>query len=229
MLNKIQNINKKLNGTLLKNLEISYQDQNNLLKIIKIDYLIISQYKILIFKDLSGKRLKNMDILNHIWELRDSKKILKHIYLKTLNPLLKISKTINFHIIVDHSYSSKFNIFNILVSNKNINAVIYSALYIKILNKLNKTLYSENNLIQKLTSDKLILIKKFRGVDTLEDFVLRKSKTLNIQPQNILTKREILDIKKNNPKNLIELSQIKGIGKKKLSEYGEDILRILNA
>ena len=61
----------------------------------------------------------------------------------------------------------------------------------------------------------------------LKNFINEKSITQNKEPFLILTNAVINELIINRPKTLEELEKIKGIGPKKIKEYGEEIINII--
>ena len=65
--------------------------------------------------------------------------------------------------------------------------------------------------------------------EKLKEFRKQKAEQDSIELYHVLTNSEIIEIVKTNPKNLQELSQIKGFNySKRYEKYGQDIIDLLN-
>ena len=77
------------------------------------------------------------------------------------------------------------------------------------------------NPIEYLTEDEKELYK------ILKEWRAGEAQLLGYPPYIIASNQLLADIAKTNPKNIEELSQLKGMGKRKVRDYGEEILLIL--
>jgi len=77
------------------------------------------------------------------------------------------------------------------------------------------------NPIEYLTEDEKELYK------ILKEWRVGEAQLLGYPPYIIASNQLLADIAKTNPKNIEELSQLKGMGKRKIRDYGEEILLIL--
>ena len=77
------------------------------------------------------------------------------------------------------------------------------------------------NPIEYLTEDERELYK------ILKEWRAGEAQLLGYPPYIIASNQLLADIAKSNPKNIEELSQLKGMGKRKIKDYGEEILLIL--
>ena len=77
------------------------------------------------------------------------------------------------------------------------------------------------NPIEYLTEDEKELYK------ILKEWRAGEAQLLGYPPYIIASNQLLADIAKTNPKNIEELSQLKGMGKRKIRDYGEEILLIL--
>lgn len=73
-----------------------------------------------------------------------------------------------------------------------------------------------------LNETQMIIFNELRG------WRLEKSKEKGIPKYLIFTNSQLKDIVKNKPENKTEMKNIYGIGSKKITEYAEDVLAILN-
>ncbi len=77
------------------------------------------------------------------------------------------------------------------------------------------------NHMEYLTEDERELYK------ILKEWRAGEAQLLGYPPYIIASNQLLVDIVKNNPKSTEELSQLKGMGKRKVRDYGEEILLIL--
>ena len=77
------------------------------------------------------------------------------------------------------------------------------------------------NYMEYLTEDEVELYK------ILKEWRAGEAQLLGYPPYIIASNQLLANIAKNNPKNMEELSQLKGMGKRKIRDYGEEILLIL--
>ena len=77
------------------------------------------------------------------------------------------------------------------------------------------------NYIEYLTEDEMELYK------ILKEWRAGEAQLLGYPPYIIASNQLLANIAKTNPKNMEELSQLKGMGKRKIRDYGEEILLIL--
>ena len=68
-----------------------------------------------------------------------------------------------------------------------------------------------------------------KRINGLKEWRRQKSKELHMTPYLILSNRTIMDLAREKPKKLDELSLIDGIGEKKLELYGREILKTISA
>ena len=87
--------------------------------------------------------------------------------------------------------------------------------------------YIETNKNNKDIHEKVININT-NILDKLKEYRMKISKEKDIPCYRILTNETIINISSNIPSDKSELLSIKGIGKKTLELYGEDILRIID-
>ena len=77
------------------------------------------------------------------------------------------------------------------------------------------------NYMEYLTKDEMELYK------ILKEWRAGEAQLLGYPPYIIASNQLLSDIVKTNPKSIEELSQLKGMGKRKVRDYGEEILLIL--
>ena len=77
------------------------------------------------------------------------------------------------------------------------------------------------NYMEYLTEDEVELYK------ILKEWRAGEAQLLGYPPYIIASNQLLANIAKTNPKNMEELSQLKGMGKRKIRDYGEEILLIL--
>ena len=77
------------------------------------------------------------------------------------------------------------------------------------------------NYMEYLTEDEMELYK------ILKEWRAGEAQLLGYPPYIIASNQLLSDIVKTNPKSIEELSQLKGMGKRKVRDYGEEILLIL--
>ena len=77
------------------------------------------------------------------------------------------------------------------------------------------------NYMEYLTEDEVELYK------ILKEWRAGEAQLLGYPPYIIASNQLLANIAKTNPKNMEELSQLKGMGKHKIRDYGEEILLIL--
>ena len=77
------------------------------------------------------------------------------------------------------------------------------------------------NYMEYLTEDEMELYK------ILKEWRAGEAQLLGYPPYIIASNQLLANIAKTNPKNMEELSQLKGMGKRKIRDYGEEILLIL--
>ena len=80
---------------------------------------------------------------------------------------------------------------------------------------------SNKNYMEYLTEDEMELYK------ILKEWRAGEAQLLGYPPYIIASNQLLANIAKTNPKNMEELSQLKGMGKRKIRDYGEEILLIL--
>jgi len=80
---------------------------------------------------------------------------------------------------------------------------------------------ANKNYIEYLTEDEMELYK------ILKEWRAGEAQLLGYPPYIIASNQLLANIAKTNPKNIEELSQLKGMGKRKVRDYGEEILLIL--
>lgn len=80
---------------------------------------------------------------------------------------------------------------------------------------------SNKNYMEYLTEDEMELYK------ILKEWRAGEAQLLGYPPYIIASNQLLANIAKTNPKNIEELSQLKGMGKRKVRDYGEEILLIL--
>ena len=80
---------------------------------------------------------------------------------------------------------------------------------------------ANKNYMEYLTEDEMELYK------ILKEWRAGEAQLLGYPPYIIASNQLLANIAKNNPKNMEELSQLKGMGKRKIRDYGEEILLIL--
>ena len=80
---------------------------------------------------------------------------------------------------------------------------------------------TNKNYTEYLTEDEGELYK------ILKEWRAGEAQLLGYPPYIIASNQLLMDIVKNNPKSVEELSQLKGMGKRKVRDYGEEILLIL--
>ena len=77
------------------------------------------------------------------------------------------------------------------------------------------------NYMEYLTEDEMELYK------ILKEWRSGEAQLLGYPPYIIASNQLLANIAKTNPKNMEELSQLKGMGKRKIRDYGEELLLIL--
>ena len=77
------------------------------------------------------------------------------------------------------------------------------------------------NYMEYLTEDEMELYK------ILKEWRAGEAQLLGYPPYIIASNQLLANIAKTNPKNIEELSQLKGMGKRKIRDYGEELLLIL--
>ena len=80
---------------------------------------------------------------------------------------------------------------------------------------------SNKNYMEYLTEDEMELYK------ILKEWRAGEAQLLGYPPYIIASNQLLANIAKTNPKSIEELSQLKGMGKRKVRDYGEEILLIL--
>ena len=80
---------------------------------------------------------------------------------------------------------------------------------------------ANKNYMEYLTEDEMELYK------ILKEWRAGEAQLLGYPPYIIASNQLLANIAKTNPKNMEELSQLKGMGKRKIKDYGEEILLIL--
>ena len=80
---------------------------------------------------------------------------------------------------------------------------------------------ANKNYMEYLTEDEMELYK------ILKEWRAGEAQLLGYPPYIIASNQLLANIAKTNPKNIEELSQLKGMGKRKIRDYGEEILLIL--
>jgi len=75
--------------------------------------------------------------------------------------------------------------------------------------------------MEYLTEDEMELYK------ILKEWRAGEAQLLGYPPYIIASNQLLANIAKTNPKNIEELSQLKGMGKRKIRDYGEEILLIV--
>ena len=80
---------------------------------------------------------------------------------------------------------------------------------------------ANKNYMKYLTEDEMELYK------ILKEWRAGEAQLLGYPPYIIASNQLLSDIVKTNPKSIEELSQLKGMGKRKVRDYGEEILLIL--
>ena len=80
---------------------------------------------------------------------------------------------------------------------------------------------TNKNYMEYLTEDEMELYK------ILKEWRAGEAQLLGYPPYIIASNQLLVNIAKTNPKNIEELSQLKGMGKRKIRDYGEEILLIL--
>ena len=80
---------------------------------------------------------------------------------------------------------------------------------------------ANKNYMEYLTEDEMELYK------ILKEWRAGEAQLLGYPPYIIASNQLLANIAKTNPKNIEELSQLKGMGKRKIKDYGEEILLIL--
>ena len=80
---------------------------------------------------------------------------------------------------------------------------------------------TNKNYMEYLTEDEMELYK------ILKEWRAGEAQLLGYPPYIIASNQLLANIAKTNPKNMEELSQLKGMGKRKIRDYGEEILLIL--
>jgi len=80
---------------------------------------------------------------------------------------------------------------------------------------------ANKNYMEYLTEDETELYK------ILKEWRAGEAQLLGYPPYIIASNQLLANIAKTNPKNIEELSQLKGMGKRKVRDYGEEILLIL--
>ena len=80
---------------------------------------------------------------------------------------------------------------------------------------------ANKNYMEYLTEDEMELYK------ILKEWRAGEAQLLGYPPYIIASNQLLANIAKTNPKNMEELSQLKGMGKRKIRDYGEEILLIL--
>ena len=80
---------------------------------------------------------------------------------------------------------------------------------------------TNKNYMEYLTEDEMELYK------ILKEWRAGEAQLLGYPPYIIASNQLLANIAKTNPKNIEELSQLKGMGKRKIRDYGEEILLIL--
>ena len=80
---------------------------------------------------------------------------------------------------------------------------------------------TNKNYMEYLTEDEMELYK------ILKEWRAGEAQLLGYPPYIIASNQLLANIAKTNPKNIEELSQLKGMGKRKIRDYGEELLLIL--
>ena len=80
---------------------------------------------------------------------------------------------------------------------------------------------ANKNYMEYLTEDEMELYK------ILKEWRAGEAQLLGYPPYIIASNQLLANIAKTNPKNIEELSQLKGMGKRKIRDYGEELLLIL--
>ena len=80
---------------------------------------------------------------------------------------------------------------------------------------------ANKNYMEYLTEDEMELYK------ILKEWRAGEAQLLGYPPYIIASNQLLANIAKTNPKSIEELSQLKGMGKRKVRDYGEEILLIL--
>ena len=80
---------------------------------------------------------------------------------------------------------------------------------------------ANKNYMEYLTEDEMELYK------ILKEWRSGEAQLLGYPPYIIASNQLLANIAKTNPKNIEELSQLKGMGKRKIRDYGEELLLIL--
>ena len=80
---------------------------------------------------------------------------------------------------------------------------------------------ANKNYMEYLTEDEMELYK------ILKEWRAGEAQLLGYPPYIIASNQLLADIVKTNPKSIEELSQLKGMGKRKIRDYGEELLLIL--
>ena len=80
---------------------------------------------------------------------------------------------------------------------------------------------ANKNYMEYLTEDEMELYK------ILKEWRAGEAQLLGYPPYIIASNQLLSDIVKTNPKSIEELSQLKGMGKRKVRDYGEELLLIL--
>ena len=80
---------------------------------------------------------------------------------------------------------------------------------------------ANKNYMEYLTEDEMELYK------ILKEWRAGEAQLLGYPPYIIASNQLLANIAKTNPKNIEELSQLKGMGKRKVRDYGKEILLIL--
>ena len=80
---------------------------------------------------------------------------------------------------------------------------------------------TNKNYMEYLTEDEMELYK------ILKEWRAGEAQLLGYPPYIIASNQLLANIAKTNPKSIEELSQLKGMGKRKIRDYGEEILLIL--
>ena len=81
---------------------------------------------------------------------------------------------------------------------------------------------TNKNYMEYLTEDEMELYK------ILKEWRAGEAQLLGYPPYIIASNQLLANIAKTNPKNMEELSQLKGMGKRKIRDYGEELLLILD-
>ncbi len=237
---------KSLNGNININSDGEFKRQfvNNLGKVYKSEgiYSPIRQNEIHIdvLKDLliKNKFIKNYPI-ESIVVVSNNKTIINKSYApQGIKDLIvkvdhlddKIMQFINLHSDFNLSDSKLNEISNFLISNDVPRIINYEdSLKLKLVDEtiqeetksaMEDGFIDDKEIASKISDDSLI--------NSLKEYRLKKSKELRYEPYFIYTNQQMEDIINKMPKTKEELGLISGFGSKRIENYGDDILKIIN-